>query len=549
MAKRPSRKIARSAGLLRAAAILLIALTALITGPAVWRASAQPGQQIPVIQIQSPAQLGFQDTTLADVSLSTFGEPNEALAIFQLNDGRPQQVGGELTDPNQQLEVGWILELPQGASGSLVQYVTVNGPVSPTAEFVQAGGTGGSGSMSMATSSAPANGTGGAGSTSTPTSTAPANGTGGAGSTSTPTSTAPANGTGSAGSTSTATSTAPATGSGRSGTNPHSSPAGTHPTPGGAAHPATMMGLQFPVFLAEIGGLVILGLTLLILLGRHAMRGGRARRLSRRLAAWLTGPSRRRRERRLRALLVQGWRADTGSVRSATMALTEAGHLVPPTVQAAVAAEVGTDVRVFPAPELDQLQSSWTDPGATGIWAMPQASADARQIHNALCRPVRVGGDRGSQLFVDISHCDGAIALTGDPAAASEVLHALLEELAEYHRDLTLAVLGTRQAGSVRTQLMQHSGVLAARIGPAAPANDSPVRAAAARRQITGVVAVPGDTPVQESFEVARLCALRGSTWLALVVGDVPGAHWRWNVDRAGHMRLPAIGRTVTAAL
>jgi hypothetical protein len=96
---------------------------------------------------------------------------------------------------------------------------------------------------------------------------------------------------------------------------------------------------------------------------------------------------------------------------------------------------------------------------------------------------------------------------------------------------------------------MEHSGVLAARIGPAAPANDSPVRAAAARRQITGVVAVPGDTPIQESFEVARLCALRGSTWLALVVGDVPGAHWRWNVDRAGHMRLPALGRNIVASL
>ena len=311
-----------------------------------------------------------------------------------------------------------------------------------------------------------------------------------------------------------------------------------------------MMGLQFPVFLAEIGGLVILGLTLLILLWRHAMRGARKRQLGRRLAAWLTGPSRRRRERMLRATLVQAWRADIRSVRAAMTALTEAGQLVPPTVQAAVAAEVGTDsVRVFPAPELDQLQSSWADPGATGIWARPQASEDTREIHHALCRPVRVGGDRGSQLFVDISHCDGTIALTGDPTAASEVLLALLGELAGYHRDLTLAVLGTRQAGSVRAQLMRHSGVLAARIGPAIPANDSPVRAAAARRQITGVVAVPGDTPIQESFEVARLCALPGSTWLALVVGDVPGAHWRWNVDRAGHMRLPAIGRTVVAAL
>jgi hypothetical protein len=96
---------------------------------------------------------------------------------------------------------------------------------------------------------------------------------------------------------------------------------------------------------------------------------------------------------------------------------------------------------------------------------------------------------------------------------------------------------------------MQHSGVLAARIGSQAPAHDSPVQAAAARRQITGVVAVPGDTPIQESIEVARLCALRGSTWLALVVGDVPGAHWRWNVDHAGRVRLSALGRTVLAAL
>jgi hypothetical protein len=298
-----------------------------------------------------------------------------------------------------------------------------------------------------------------------------------------------------------------------------------------------MMGLQFPVFLAEIAGMVVLGLTLLILLWRHVARRARKGQLGRRLAAWLTGPSRRRRENMLRAGLGQTWRADIRSVRAATMALTEAG-------------QVGADsVRVFPPPELNRLQSSWADPGATGIWVRPGASEDARQIHDALCRPVRVGGGRGSQLFVDISHCDGTIALTGDPTAASEVLLALLGELARYHRDLPLAVLGTKPAGSVRAQLMRHSGVLAARIGPAAPANDSPVRAAAARREITGIVAVPGDTPVQESIEVARLCALRGSTWLALVVGDVPGAHWRWNVDRAGHMRLPTLGRTVVAAL
>jgi len=569
MAKRPSRKTDRSAGLLRAAAISLIALTALVTGPAVRRASAQPDQQIPVIQIEDPAQLGADDTTLAGVSQLTFGNTNEALAIFQLNNGRPQQAGGELTNDNQPAGIGWILELPQGASGPLVQFVTVSGPVSPTAEFIQVNGPGAAGPIILGASTGPASNSGGTSPTSNPTSMAtstdPANNSGGTGPTSMATSSSPASNSGGTSPTGAATSNAPANNSGgtsptgmatssapanSSGNNPRNSPIRTHPTRGGAAHAATMMGLQFPVFLAEVGGLVILGLTLLILLGRHATRAARKRQLGPRLAAWLTGPSRRRRERMLRAGLVQVWRADTRSVRAATMALTEAGQLVPPTVQAAVAAEVGTDsVRVFPAPELDQQQSSWADPGATGIWVRPQASEDARHIHNALCRPVRVGGDRGSQLFVDISHCDGTIALTGDPTAASEVLLALLGEFAEYHRDLILAVLGTRQAGSVRTQLMRHSGMLAARIGPAAPAIDSPVRAAAARRQITGVVAVPGDSPIQESLAVARLCALPGSTWLALVVGDVPGAHWRWNVDRAGHLRLPTIGRTVVAAL
>src|SRR5271166_4665156 len=384
MAKRPSRKTVRSAGLLRAAAILLIALTALVTGPAVWRASAQTDQQIPVIEIESPAQLGADDTTLAGVSQLTFGNQDEASEIFQLNDGRQQQVGGELTSVDQQLEVGWILELPQGASGSLVQFVTVSGSVSPTAEFVQASGSGGTGSMSMATSSAPASGSGnqasgsgGTGSTSMATSSAPASGSGNQ-----------ASGSGGTGTTSMATSSAPVGGSRNSGNKSHRSRARTQTTRGGAAHAATMMGLQFPVFLAEIAGLVVLGLTLLILLWRQATRAARKGQLGRRLAAWLTGPSRRRREHMLRAGLGQAWRADTRSVRAAMMALTEAGQLVPPTVQAAVAAEAGTDsVRVFPAPELNQPQSSWADPGATGIWVRPQASEDAQQIHNALCRP------------------------------------------------------------------------------------------------------------------------------------------------------------------
>lgn len=469
MTKRPSRRTACGAGLLRAAAVSLIALTALVIGPAVWRASAQSGQQVPVIQIKSPAQIGVDDTTLADVAQLTLGNADLANEIFQLNVDRPQQVGGELTSPNQQLEVGWVLELPQGASGPLVQFVTASSPASGS--------------------------------------------------------------------------------SGNSGTSSQKSTTGNQATSAGPAHAVRIAGLALPVFLATIGGVLLLALTVLILLRRRVAGVGKDS-LGRRLAARLTGPSRRRRERKLRAALGKSWRADTNSPGLARAALAEAGQAIPPSLQGAIAADLRTDsIRVFPAPDLTPPPPWLADSEAPATWTRPLFSGYVPQINDVMCRPVRIGGDQDRQLFVDVSHCDGTIALTGDPAAASEALLALLGEVGVYHPDLDLAVLGTAPLGSVRARPMRHSSELAALIGRAAPPYDSPVRAAAERRRITGVVAVPRDTPVQESIEVARLCALRGSTWLALVVGDAPGAHWRWDVDRAGRVRLSALARTVLAPL
>jgi hypothetical protein len=485
MTKQPSRRTTRGAGLLRAAAILPIALIALVTGPAVRQAIAQTGQEIPVIQIENPAQIGVDDTTLPEVAQLTLGNPNLAQEIFELNVDRPQRVGGELTNPNQQLEVGWVLELPQGASGPLVQFISTNGSA----------GSGGSGSTSSGSTSS--------------------------------------------GSTSSGGSTA----------SPQRSGSGTRTTTAGAAHDATIAGLKRPVFLAAIGGLLLLILTLFILL-RQAVRRVRRDSLGQRLAAWLTGPSRRRRQRERRVLLSRTWRADTYSAGLARAALAEAGQAIPQTAQRVIAADVRTDsIRVLPAPDLAPPEPWSADPEASGIWIRPRFSGYLPQITDAMTLPVRVGGDQDRQLFVDVSNCDGAIALTGDSAAASEVLLALFRDLGEYHTDLSLAVLGTVQPGPVRANLIRDSGELAAMIGPSAPVYDSPVQAGAVRRRITGVVAVPSGAPAHESIEVARLCALRGSTWLALVVGDVPGAHWRWDVDRVGQMRLPTLGRTVVAAL
>jgi hypothetical protein len=484
MTTRPSRRTACGAGLLRVAAIVLIAATALVTGSAGQRASAQEGRKIPVIQIQSPARIGVDDITLPEVAQLTLGNAGLANEIFQLNVDRPQQVGGELTNPNQQLEVGWVLELPQGASGPLVQFITEGG----------SSGSGGSGSAGSGNSGTSSN----------------------------------------------------------SGTTSHGSTSNPRTTHVGATRVVTIGGLklQLPILLAEIGGLLLLGLTLFILLRRRAARGARKDSLGRRLAAWLTGPSSRRRERASRVALGQAWRADTYSPGLARAALAEARQVIPATVPTAIAADVRKDsIRVLPAPDLAPPQPWGADPEASRTWIRPRFSGYVPPVNDAMCRPVRVGGDQDGQMFVDVSHCDGAIALTGDSAVASEVLLALLDEFGEYHPDLGLAVLGTVQPGSVRANMMRDSGELAALIGPAAPAFDSPVRAAAARRRITGVVAVLGDAPTHESLEVARLCALRGSTWLALIVGDVPGAHWRWDLNHAGRVRLSALGRTVVAPL
>jgi hypothetical protein len=474
MTQRPSRRTARCAVLPRAAAILLIALTTLVTGPAVLRASAQTGQVVPVIQIRSPQQIGVNDITLPEVAQLTLGNANLAAEIFQLNVDRPQQVGGMLTNLNQQLEVGWVLELPQGASGPLVQFISTSGS------------SGSSGSSSAGSSS---------------------------------------------------------NGSGNS-----SAQQGSTTGNKATSRPVTIAGMKLPVLLAEAGGLLLLVLTLLILLRRRARRGTWQDSLGKRLAGWLTGPAARRREQSIRAALSRTWRADTYSAGLAKTALAEAGQQIPSTAQGVIAADVRPgSLRVLPVPDLTPPQPWQADPEAPGTWIRPRFSGYLPQLNDAMCRPVRVGGDQDRQLFVDVSYCDGAIALTGDSAAATDVLLALLGEFGEYHPDLDLAVLGTAQLGSVKANLIRDSRMLAAIIGPEATVFDSPVQAAAARRKITGVIAVPGNVPTAESSEVARLCALRGSAWLALVVGDVPGAHWRWDVDRVGRMRLPTLGRTVVA--
>ncbi|MGW5498747.1 LysM peptidoglycan-binding domain-containing protein [Streptomyces olivaceoviridis] len=434
----------RTAGPPRILSGLLTALLAVLTltGPAVSTANAEDKGLIKVYVVRSAAQNGGAADTLPEIAQRTLGSPARSQDIFTLNQGRAQTDGGALTSPDQTLDPGWILRLPDDASGPFVKLARDN-------------------------------------------------------------------------------STSPDTSVG---------------------------GIRIPIVLAVLGGVLLLLLTLLILLRRQAGRLARSfGRAAKTLGARIVAPGRRRRGRRLRRNLARRWHGDTTGPGAVRAALTEAAGAVPTASAGPVAADLASDgVRVLPAPDLPP-PPPWQADGEHG-WLRPRWTDHVPDPDETVCRPVRVGGSADRQTFVDLSYCDSVVALTGDPAMADEVLAALLAEITTYHPDLRVAMLGARPAGvPERVGQFRHSSELARLIGPEQSVFDAPVLPAAQRHRLSGVVAVSASVSRPERAEVARLCGARGNTWLALVVGDVPGAHWRCEVHRDGTMHLPWLDRTLIA--
>jgi hypothetical protein len=81
---------------------------------------------VKVFVVQDPAQTGGAAPTLQSVAQSTLGDPSKADEIFQLNKGLAQPDGSALNTENDPLHPGWILRLPQDASGPEVQLAQDN---------------------------------------------------------------------------------------------------------------------------------------------------------------------------------------------------------------------------------------------------------------------------------------------------------------------------------------------------------------------------------------------------------------------------------------
>jgi hypothetical protein len=50
----------------------------------------------------------------------------------------------------------------------------------------------------------------------------------------------------------------------------------------------------------------------------------------------------------------------------------------------------------------------------------------------------------------------------------------------------------------------------------------------------------------EEAAHLLAACG-PGTGQIAIVLGDLPGARWRWNAEADGKVHLPEIGLTVTA--
>jgi hypothetical protein len=287
-----------------------------------------------------------------------------------------------------------------------------------------------------------------------------------------------------------------------------------------------------PVTLAVIGGVLLILITLLLVLRRQtaALARGMGRFFTR-----LSGPWRARGDRRARRRLAQLWRADDGSRHAAQASLAAAARATPASTPGPVAVELsGSGVQLLPAVAPQPWQAGAQQP--------PTGPA-------APCLPVLIGGQATTRLFVDLTYCDGALALAGDSRTATELLDALMAEIATHHRGLRISYLGAPPTGTrVQARGIGNSRELASLIGQSAPLPNAPVVAAAARHHITDIIAVPATVPTGESAEIVRLCSARTSTWTAIIAQDAPGAHWRCDARRDGTVRIPLLGRTVIAA-
>jgi hypothetical protein len=163
---------------------------------------------------------------------------------------------------------------------------------------------------------------------------------------------------------------------------------------------------------------------------------------------------------------------------------------------------------------------------------------------------VRAGTDAdGEPVFVDLSLLDGVLSVTGDRAVARDLVRHLLSEVARVRPNLPVAVLTVGKAGLPLTVPAGLAVVPRVPVPAYAgrPASSSPVRGAATRHPVRGLIVTTGTPDDRESADLVALCGTDAAGWTGFVAGDVPdGAHWRWQAHADGTVDIPVLGVRLT---
>lgn len=122
----PTARAARHRPLPQAISVgLLLLLTALGLSAAAGPAAAD-GAVVKVFVVPDPSVSGGQSATLASIAADALGDAGRSGEILSLNRGRTQGDGGTLSGPDDRLHPGWILRLPDDASGPDVKLAQDN---------------------------------------------------------------------------------------------------------------------------------------------------------------------------------------------------------------------------------------------------------------------------------------------------------------------------------------------------------------------------------------------------------------------------------------
>ncbi|MEN0128127.1 MAG: hypothetical protein AAGC49_01715 [Brevundimonas sp.] len=239
-------------------------------------------------------------------------------------------------------------------------------------------------------------------------------------------------------------------------------------------------------------------------------------------------------------------------------ALRSAAGLELPAVYAASIDDSRLTVHLAPA-----------DPNAPAPW---RASDDGRQWHRTAELDRRAPSDvpapypglvslgRGSDeadVLIDLEAAQGTICIAGDEAVAREVAAAIAAELVTNTWSDALRVTGVdlpdalseiggeryRRVAAIEDGLPE----VTARQADVLGTNVLAGRSRGLRSTPEYIVA--GTAPSEDSARrLAELAADGGrAPWGAVVVGDVPGARWRIEVDSDGALSIGLLGLRVTA--